>query len=121
MKILIVDDSKVMRMMVQRSLKQAGFGDHAVVEAGDGLEALELLRQGGVDVVLCDWNMPRMSGIQLLAAVKSENIDVRFGFVTSEGTAGMRTEASESGAEFLVAKPFTLEAFKSALGGVLAA
>lgn len=119
MKILVVDDSKAMRMIIQRTLRQAGFGEHTLAEAQNGLEALSAIREGGVDVVLSDWNMPQMSGIELLLAVKAENLPVRFGFVTSEGTLAMRQQASDAGAEFLIAKPFTVETFEQALRGVV--
>jgi two-component system chemotaxis response regulator CheY len=121
MKILIVDDSKAMRMIVQRTLRQAGFDSHTVSEAASGLQALTVLRTEHFDVVLSDWNMPEMTGIELLRALRAENISVQFGFVTSEGTPSMRQQAADAGASFLIAKPFTVEAFKQTLRGVLAA
>lgn len=121
MKIMVVDDSKAMRMIVVRTLKQAGFGGHDIVEACNGAEALAALRKEKHDLVLSDWNMPEMSGIELLVALRAEGIAVDFGFVTSEGTAPMRQQASDGGARFLIAKPFTVESFVQALQGVLAA
>jgi two-component system chemotaxis response regulator CheY len=121
MKILIVDDSKAMRMIVKRTLKDAGFGDHTMVEAGNGSEGLEALRREPFDVVLCDWNMPEMSGLELLQVVMAEKLPVRFGFVTSESTPAMRQQATDAGAEFLIGKPFTKEVFQEVLQGVLAA
>lgn len=115
MKILIVDDSKAMRMIVQRTLRQAGITGHDVAEAADGREALDKLRSESFDVVMSDWNMPTMSGIELLTAVREANVDVTFGFVTSEGSPAMRLIASEAGAKFFIAKPFTAEAFATAL------
>ncbi len=121
MKILVVDDSKAMRMIVVRTLRQAGFGGHAVTEASNGVEAMAALKADSFDVILSDWNMPEMSGIELLTAVKAAGMTARFGFVTSEGTAPMRQQAADGGAEFLIAKPFTPEAFEQALRGILAA
>lgn len=121
MKILVVDDSKAMRMIVVRTLRQAGFGGHDVTEASNGVEAMAALKADSYDVVLSDWNMPEMSGIELLTAIKAAGMPVRFGFVTSEGTAPMRQQAQDGGAEFLIAKPFTPEAFEQALRGILAA
>jgi two-component system chemotaxis response regulator CheY len=121
MKILVVDDSKAMRMIIQRTLRQAGFEGHEMKEACNGAEALERLRTEAFHLVLSDWNMPNMSGIELLAKVKEEKIRVRFGFITSEGTVSMRQQASDAGAEFLLAKPFTVEAFQLTLRPVLAA
>lgn len=111
MKILVVDDSKVMRTLVIRNLRQAGFDKHEIEEAANGLEGLNKIRESKPDVVLCDWNMPEMNGYELLSAIKSEKINVIFGFVTSEGTAEMREKASESGAQFLITKPFTPDTF----------
>jgi len=119
MKIMIVDDSKAMRMIVKRTLRQAGISGHDLIEAADGLEALEAIRQAPPDLVLCDWNMPNMNGIDLLKALKSEGCCPKFGFVTSEGTAEMRAEAAEAGAIFLIAKPFTPETFAGILGPIV--
>ena len=119
MKILIVDDSKAMRMIVRRTLRQAGFGDHAVSEANNGREALETVRESVPDLILSDWNMPEMSGIELLDNLRAEGIPVKFGFVTTERTPEMRVRASEAGAAFLIVKPFTPEDFKDALTGIV--
>jgi two-component system chemotaxis response regulator CheY len=114
-KVLIVDDSKAMRMLVMRALRQAGLGQAEVREAENGRQALESIRTDAPDLVLSDWNMPEMSGIELLAALQAEGRKIRFGFVTSEGTDAMRLRALEQGALFLIAKPFTPEAFQRAL------
>ncbi len=121
MHILIVDDSRAMRMIIQRTLRQAGFTDHTVKEAASGKEALELLRGSPADVVLSDWNMPVMNGLELLEEIKRQGLGLQFGFITSEGTPAMRQVAIASGARFLLAKPFTVEAFEQALRGVLSA
>jgi two-component system chemotaxis response regulator CheY len=113
--ILIVDDSKAMRMIVRRSLREAGFGSYAVDEASNGQEALALIRSKRPKLVLSDWNMPVMSGIELLQALAGTGIDVAFGFVTSEGTDEMRERADGAGARFLITKPFTPQAMQDAL------
>ena len=119
MRILIVDDSKAMRAIVMRTLRQAGFGDHKVEEAGNGVEALKAIRASAPDLVLCDWNMPEMNGLELLQAIRAERAPVKFGFVTSEGSPEMRKTAKESGALFLIAKPFTVDGFRAALDPVI--
>ncbi len=119
MKILVVDDSKTMRMIVRRTLRQAGYGSHAVEESANGKEALDSIKASHPDLVLCDWNMPEMNGLELLQALKAEEICVNFGFVTSEGTDEMRSTASENGALFLITKPFTADVFQEKLGPVL--
>ncbi len=119
MKILVVDDSKAMRMIVKRTLRQAGFTDIEVTEAENGVEAFESIQASKPDLVLSDWNMPEMTGIELLQKLGAENIDVPFGFVTTEGTAEMRDLAKQGGALFLIAKPFTPEDFKKSLGALV--
>jgi two-component system chemotaxis response regulator CheY len=119
MKILVVDDSKAMRMIVRRTLRQAGFGDHAVTEASNGKEALEAVRQAKPDVILSDWNMPEMSGIELLDTLNTEGLNVKFGFVTTERTPEMRMRAANAGAAFMIVKPFTPDDFKAALDPIL--
>ena len=121
MKILIVDDSKAMRMIVTRTLRQAGFADHEYVEAEDGAQGLAMVASEKPDLVLSDWNMPEVNGIEFLQQLRAQGNDIRFGFVTSESTDVMRTLASESGAIFLIAKPFTADTFADALSGVLVA
>lgn len=118
MSIMIVEDSKPMRNLIKRTLKQAGFGDHEVVEAGDGEEGLSMIRSDKPDLVLCDWNMPKMNGMELLKALKRDGIDVKFGFVTSEQSHEMREEATTEGALFLIGKPFTAENFNRELTAV---
>jgi two-component system, chemotaxis family, chemotaxis protein CheY len=119
MNILIVDDSKAMRMIVRRTLRQAGFGDHAIIEANNGKEALESVRQSVPDLILSDWNMPEMTGIDLLDNLRAAGISVKLGFITTERTPEMRARASEAGASFLIVKPFTPEDFKAALSAHL--
>ena len=86
MKILIVDDSKAMRLIVKRTLTSAGYGGYTIVEATNGREALDSIKASQPDFVLSDWNMPEMSGIELLTALKSSNIKVPFAFVTTRRT-----------------------------------
>jgi two-component system, chemotaxis family, chemotaxis protein CheY len=118
MKILITDDSKAMRMIVIRTMRQAGFDDHTFVEAEDGAQALAAIKADPPDLVLSDWNMPNMTGIELLETLRSEGIDVPLGFVTSETTPEMRERAVAAGAMFLLAKPFTVDTFSEVLSGV---
>jgi two-component system chemotaxis response regulator CheY len=121
MKILIVDDSKAMRMIVTRTLRQAGFAEHDFLEAENGAEGLAVVDRDSPDIVLSDWNMPEMNGIEFLQALRAKGNEVRFGFVTSESTDSMRALAMASGALFLIAKTFTADTFADALGAVLTA
>lgn len=119
MKILIADDSRVMRQIVIRTLRQAGYGGHEIIEAENGREAVELAFSTQPDLVLSDWNMPELNGIDALHMLRSRGSSVPFGFVTSEGSEEMRALASKAGALFLIAKPFTAESFAEVLAGVL--
>ena len=119
MKILVADDSRVMRQIVIRTLRQAGFDDHDVVEAENGRDALAKVGSEQPDLVLSDWNMPEMTGLECLQALRASGSTVPFGFVTSEGSPEMRERAEGAGALFLIAKPFTADTFRDALDGVL--
>ena len=116
MKILVADDSRVMRQIVIRTLRQAGYDDHDIVEAEDGADALAKVSSEQPDLVLSDWNMPNMTGIECLQAMRASGSTVPFGFVTSEGSPEMREKAANAGALFLIAKPFTEDTFKDAPG-----
>lgn len=115
MKILIVDDSRAMRLIVMKTLREAGYGGHDLSEAEDGAKALEAIKGDKPDLVLCDWNMPNMTGAELLQALADEGIEMTFGFVTTEATQDMKDRANELGASFLISKPFTPDSFRAAL------
>ncbi len=118
--VLIADDSRVMRQIVIRTLRQAGYDDWEIIEATDGQEALDMTLAQQPDLILSDWNMPNMTGIDLLRSLRAQGNDTPLGFVTSEGSTEMREQAEEAGALFLVAKPFTPEAFREAIDPLLA-
>ncbi|CAB4928972.1 MAG: response regulator [Actinobacteria bacterium] len=120
MKILVTDDSRVMRQIVIRTLRQAGYDDVDIVEAEDGVECLAKVGSDAPDLVLSDWNMPNMSGLECLKALRAQGSTVPFGFVTSEGSPEMREQAAQAGALFLIAKPFTADTFRDELDSVLA-
>lgn len=118
MKILVVDDSKPMRMIVLRTLRQSGVRASEVREASDGVEGLETVKSFGPDVILSDWNMPNMTGIEFLEALRASGNHTPFGFVTSETTPTMRERAIAAGAAFMIAKPFSPEQFEDAFAGL---
>ncbi len=120
MKILVTDDSRVMRQIVIRTLRQAGYDDVDVVEAADGVECLAAVDSDAPDLVLCDWNMPNMTGIECLRALRARGSSVPFGFVTSEGSPEMREQAAQAGALFVISKPFSADTFRDELDAVLA-
>jgi len=119
MDILLVDDSRTMRMIVQRAIRQAGFRGLAVGEAENGAQALEKLRGEQPKLILSDWNMPEMSGIDFLMALRAAQNKVPFGFITSETSKGIKDMAMSAGATFLISKPFTPEDVQRALSPIL--
>jgi two-component system chemotaxis response regulator CheY len=118
MRILIVDDSKAMRMIVARCIRQAGFTGDEVLEATDGAHALTMLKEHSPNLVISDWNMPNMSGLELLQNAKAANPALRFGFVTSESTDDMRALAKQHGAGFFLTKPIQAPDLKQAIEGL---
>jgi two-component system chemotaxis response regulator CheY len=120
MQILVVDDSKAMRSIVMRAVRQAGYDSVAFVEAANGAEALKVIRAAPPGLVLADWNMPEMSGIELLKTLRAEGNAIKVGFVTSESDPAMRDLAFQSGASFMITKPFTPDSLKAVLGEVMA-
>jgi two-component system chemotaxis response regulator CheY len=121
MKILIVDDSRAMRMIVTRTLRQAGLSGHDLIEAEDGRQGLDLVAKQSPDLILSDWNMPELTGIDFLRSLRASGIGTPFCFVTSEGSEEMRELATTAGALGLISKPFTAEAFLDVLGSVVGA
>jgi len=115
MKVLIVDDFATMRRIVRNILKQIGFKN--IVEADDGKSALKELKKGKIDLILCDWNMPEMPGIDLLKAVRSDGElkDIPFVMVTAEAHKDNIVEAVKAGVSGYVVKPFTAETISDKL------
>ena len=119
MKILIADDSRAMRQIVTRTLRQAGFGDHELIEAADGEQALDMTAAEQPDLVIADWNMPGMTGVEVLRRLRAGGNEVTFGFVTSECTPEMQQQAEAAGALFFIIKPFTTERFGEVFSPIL--
>ncbi len=119
--ILVVDDSAAIRKILNRVLRQTGMAIQTIHEAGDGQDALALMAQHRIDLVLSDINMPKMDGLQLLAALKASpqwhNIPVVM--ITTEGGETKVAEAVRLGAAGYVRKPFTADQIKEKLVGIL--
>lgn len=111
---LIVDDSLVMRKIVERSLRQAGLDPLVVWEAGTGVEALEVLRANRVDLILTDINMPAMDGLELVRQIKAQNLasGVPVVMITTESSEEHVKQAILAGARGYIRKPFTAEQVK---------
>lgn len=115
MKILIVDDFATMRRIMKNILKQIGFSN--ITEADDGTTAYEELKKGQFDMIISDWNMPKMTGLDLLKKVRSDE-DLKglpFLMVTAEAQKQNVIEAVQAGVSNYVVKPFTAEAITEKL------
>jgi two-component system chemotaxis response regulator CheY len=119
--VLVVDDSAAIRKILQRVLRQTGMAIRTIYEAGDGQEAMTLLGNHRVDLVLTDINMPNMDGLQLLASLKSspEWRGISVVMITTEGGEAKVAEAVKLGAAGYVRKPFTADQIKEKLAGIL--
>lgn len=119
--VLVVDDSAAIRRILQRVLRQTGMAFGEIHEAGNGREALEFLKSRAVGLVLTDLNMPKMDGLQMLAAMKNtpEWRDIPVVIITTEGGETMVGEAVRLGAAGYVRKPFTADQIKEKLTGIL--
>jgi two-component system, chemotaxis family, chemotaxis protein CheY len=121
--VLVVDDSAAIRKILQRVLRQTGMAIRNIYEAGDGQEALQVLNSQTINLVLTDVNMPKMDGIQLLAAIKGapEWRGIPVVMVTTEGGEAKVGEAVRLGAAGYVRKPFSADQIKEKLAGFLSA
>jgi two-component system chemotaxis response regulator CheY len=111
---LIVDDSSVMRKIVERSLRQAGLDQMVVYEAGNGAEGLDLLKSKNVDLILSDINMPSMDGLEFLRQIRAQNLapGVPVVMITTESSEEHVKQAILAGARGYIRKPFTAEQVK---------
>ncbi|MBW2308206.1 MAG: chemotaxis response regulator CheY [Deltaproteobacteria bacterium] len=115
MKILVVDDFSTMRKIVKGILKKLDFTN--IEEADDGAAALQKLNADKFDLIVSDWNMPNMSGLELLKAIRSsqELKEIPFLMVTAEAKKDNIIEAVKAGASNYIVKPFTEEVIQKKL------
>ena len=118
MKVLIVDDFATMRRIVRNVLKQIGFT--TMIEADNGKAALKVLKKENIDLILCDWNMPEMPGIELLKAIRSDDElkNIPFVMVTAEAQKDNIIEAVKAGVSSYIVKPFTAETVSEKLNTI---
>ncbi len=121
MDVLIVDDSAAIRKILQRVLRQTDLPLGDIKEAGDGTEAVEILKERSFGLILSDINMPQMDGLQLLAKIRDmphlKGVPVIM--ITTEGGQGKVMEAVQLGAAGYVRKPFTADQIKEKLTGII--
>lgn len=115
MKVLIADDSLTIRMMLKSLLKQVDITD--VVEAGDGAQALELVKQGPIDLLLLDIHMPQMDGLSCLAELRKQPATASLPviMVSSDALPEQMARAKQLNATAYIRKPFRVEALREAL------
>ncbi|MGD0339821.1 MAG: response regulator [Bacteroidota bacterium] len=119
LKILVVDDSATMRRIVLNALREGGYTD--IIEASDGKDALEKLMTDKIDFIITDWNMPNMSGLEFVRAVRSET-DIQhipILMVTTRGVKQDIVEALQARVNNFIIKPFTPEVLKDKIEQIL--
>lgn len=114
---MVVDDSGIMRKLVMRSLVESKLADFMFTEACDGRDALTKFDPSSIDILFVDWNMPNMSGIELVRAIRSsQKHHVPIVMVTTEGTMGRVEEAlDQCGVDSYIVKPFTSDIVRQKL------
>jgi two-component system chemotaxis response regulator CheY len=119
---LIVDDSSVMRKIVERSLRQAGLESLVVLEAGSGVEGLEILKSKEVDLILSDINMPSMDGLEFIRQIHARQLaaGVPVVMITTESSEEHVKQAIDAGARGYIRKPFTPDQVKQRVLPLLA-
>lgn len=112
--ILIVDDSLPMRSVIKRTLKAAGYGNSQFHEAANGKDALELMQNSWIDIVLTDYNMPVMNGLEFVQKLKAEELlkEIPVVVVSTEGNEAKIKTFMDSGAAGYITKPFAPEAIR---------
>ena len=123
MRVLFVDDSSVMRKIVERALRQAGLDSLVVMEAGTGAEGIEVLRGQSVELILSDINMPTMDGLEFLRQIRAQElaIGVPVVMITTESSEEHVRQAILAGAQGYIRKPFTAEQVNERVLPLLAA
>jgi len=117
MKILVVDDFSTMRRIVRNLLVELGFTNALIQEADDGVNAMTVLKQQSFDMVVTDWNMPNMTGIDLLRAIRAEAAlkGLPVLMVTAENNRDQIIAAAQAGVNGYIVKPFTAVTLKEKL------
>ncbi len=119
--ILIVDDSLPMRSVIKKTFKAAGYGNAEFHEAADGKQAIEFMENSWIDIVLTDYNMPVMNGLEFIKTIKSKELlkDIPVVVISTEGNETKIKEFMDSGAAGYITKPFTPETIRDLITNIL--
>jgi len=119
--ILIVDDSLPMRSVIKRTLKAAGYGGSELLEAANGKQAVELMKTSWIDMVITDYNMPVMNGLELIKTIKNDDLlkEIPVVVVSTEGHESKIKAFMDCGAAGYITKPFTPEAVRDLIVTIL--
>ena len=117
--ILLVDDSKAQHSLQEKILREHGVPESEILKAGNGREALDLARQNSLQLIVADWNMPVMNGLEMVRALRLEDATTPVVMVTSESEQERFLEALEAGANGYVTKPITARALLDAVSSYL--
>lgn len=119
--ILIVDDSLPMRSVIKRTLKAAGYTNSELLEAANGEEALALMKKSWIDIVLTDYNMPVMNGLEFIKALKADDLskEIPIVVISTEGNESKIKEFMDCGAAGYITKPFTAETIRDLIVTIL--
>jgi two-component system chemotaxis response regulator CheY len=119
MKVLILDDSKTMLRIISNTLKQIGVSD--IIEAEDGAIGLEKWKEhnGSFDIILTDWNMPVLSGLEFVKEIRKENKNIPIVMITTEGGKDEVITALKAGVNNYIVKPFSAVVLKEKLNNIL--
>lgn len=119
MNILVVDDSSAMRKIITTTLNKTELKGAKITEAATGKEGLDKFFDGNYSLILSDWNMPEMDGLEFIAKVRRADTRVKIIMITTEGTVGKLDNALETGADEYVTKPFTAETLERKIRKVM--
>ena len=119
MNVLIVDDSSAMRKIIISALGKTELRGARTIEATNGKEGLDMFLDGNFGVILSDWNMPEMDGIEFVNRVRKVDSRVKIIMITTEGTMGKLESALDGGVDEYVVKPFTPETLDRKIKKVL--
>ena len=119
MKILIADDSKTMLRIIVNVVKQIGINENDIIRVENGQEALKQYNENNIDIILTDWNMPVMNGLEFVKKIREQDKKIPILMITTEGGKSEVITALKSGVNNYIVKPFNAEILKEKLTTIL--